>query len=126
MRLRLEGPGLYGRDLFSMNHPSPSPASDQQRGTRAALRCNCKYPLCPAPISAPDSACELPRCGGRGLHTRVHTHELAHGIPGSFKPELSVTNAVSLHQCRMKVCQGEEITTGKSLSGRFSFTPLSV
>ena len=46
--------------------------------------------------SLPDSACELPRCRRRGLHTRAHTRELAHGIPGSFKPELSV----GLHKCR--------------------------
>lgn len=51
----------------------------------------------------------------QGLHTRAHTRDLAHGIPGSFKPELRV----SLHKHRMKVCQGEEITTGE-LSGCFS------
>lgn len=71
MRLRLEGPGLYGRDLFSMNHPSLSPASAQQRGTHVALRCNCKYLLCPAPITTPIQRVSCPGAGA--AHTCTHT-----------------------------------------------------
>ena len=102
---------------------TPAPAPRQPGSVAPTWPCVVTASICSALLpSLPDSARELPRCGRQGLHTRAHTCELAHGIPGSFKPELSV----GLHKCRTKVCQGEEINTGELSSGRFSIAPLTV